>query len=372
MNHDIINSITTAIGCQQCEASLDDSPSDDFCSADCQAAWFAERAKPLTDYTEPVNEPEYVDNQRELHSRETCGACAEGRLCRFDPLAAVIGQMRGQYGSVGYIDETAFQDHEAHNRVLGGQIFTAPVGTPFDATAWEPLGFLNPPDPDAARAAEAPVSGFLTPDVLRRAARRLQRHGSLSPAAQAVHHLVLNGGLPTHMLFEHVPEDSEFARRLRDAAAAIPALQPMPAVSLSFRAVDVDTDAIGRYLFDGAMPVRPTPEAGRRRRASGGSIPRPARVDPPDVRVYIGPGMALLPPELVDHIARVMAQFGQVMAQAWGQIAPAVEQVARMLPELEPDDPRERALWRRRNRNTGPAARNARAPRAINPHRRPR
>jgi hypothetical protein len=39
--------------CQQCGKPLGTSVSDDFCRQECQAAWNAERAKPLSDYREP-------------------------------------------------------------------------------------------------------------------------------------------------------------------------------------------------------------------------------------------------------------------------------------------------------------------------------
>lgn len=49
---DILDRIDAATGCQQCEGPLGDSPSDDFCSARCQANWQAGRAVPLTRYRE--------------------------------------------------------------------------------------------------------------------------------------------------------------------------------------------------------------------------------------------------------------------------------------------------------------------------------
>jgi hypothetical protein len=40
---DIIDVIDKATGCQQCGATLGGSPSDDFCSEDCQHAWLSKR-----------------------------------------------------------------------------------------------------------------------------------------------------------------------------------------------------------------------------------------------------------------------------------------------------------------------------------------
>ncbi|MDX3661303.1 hypothetical protein PV646_28695 [Streptomyces sp. ID05-26A] len=315
MNHDIIDSIAAAIGCQQCEGPLGDSPSDDFCSDYCQAAWTAARTAPLASYSEPEDEPEHVSNLVELHHPETCIACVEGRHRHSWIESAVAAahafeqrqrhaareqapaaqQLLGQHASVGLIDEVTFQAHETANRAVGGQAFIANVGAAFDLNSveWRPLGTVT----------ESTFRGFAQ-EMRRSVESQANRPGS-------------------------------------------------DAVSLSFRAVDVDTEAIRRYYFDGATPIAP---------AAAGS----------GMRVVFGPGVHLLPPELVDHLREIMEVVGRAWAEACRQIAPAVEQVARTLHEVEPDDPQERALWLRRNRNTGPAARNARAPRAINPHRRPR
>ncbi len=40
---DTLAAIDAATGCQQCGGPLGDSPSDDFCGENCQAAWRAER-----------------------------------------------------------------------------------------------------------------------------------------------------------------------------------------------------------------------------------------------------------------------------------------------------------------------------------------
>lgn len=54
---DILARIDAAVGCQQCAGPLGDSPSDDFCSTECQNAWHAARTVELVDYQEPWHRP---------------------------------------------------------------------------------------------------------------------------------------------------------------------------------------------------------------------------------------------------------------------------------------------------------------------------
>lgn len=63
--------IDAVTGCQQCEGSLDDSPSDDFCSQDCQELWHSDRAILLDHYREPYDVPGHVYNLVEHESAET-------------------------------------------------------------------------------------------------------------------------------------------------------------------------------------------------------------------------------------------------------------------------------------------------------------
>ena len=44
---DILDRITEAIGCHQCQGPLGDSPSDDFCGELCWERWHAQHGKPL-------------------------------------------------------------------------------------------------------------------------------------------------------------------------------------------------------------------------------------------------------------------------------------------------------------------------------------
>lgn len=67
--HDIIKAIDAAVGCQNCQYPYDrdNTPSDDFCSPECQQEWHAEHAQvvPLTDYREPWD---YPDGLPGIHS----------------------------------------------------------------------------------------------------------------------------------------------------------------------------------------------------------------------------------------------------------------------------------------------------------------
>lgn len=58
MSDDILAKIDAAVGCHSCAGVLaDDSPSGDFCSAECQAEWHAAHVVPLVGYREPWYRP---------------------------------------------------------------------------------------------------------------------------------------------------------------------------------------------------------------------------------------------------------------------------------------------------------------------------
>lgn len=58
MSDDILAKIDAAVGCHACGGLLaDDSPSGDFCSAECQAEWHATHVVPLVGYREPWYRP---------------------------------------------------------------------------------------------------------------------------------------------------------------------------------------------------------------------------------------------------------------------------------------------------------------------------
>jgi hypothetical protein len=58
MTDNILDRIDAAVGCFNCHGHLaDDSPSGDFCSAECQAEWHASHAVPIERYREPWDRP---------------------------------------------------------------------------------------------------------------------------------------------------------------------------------------------------------------------------------------------------------------------------------------------------------------------------
>jgi hypothetical protein len=58
MTDDILDRIDAAVGCFTCQGVLAaDSPSGDFCSAECQAEWHEGRSAPLQGYWEPWDRP---------------------------------------------------------------------------------------------------------------------------------------------------------------------------------------------------------------------------------------------------------------------------------------------------------------------------
>jgi hypothetical protein len=66
--------------------------------------------------------------------------------------------------------------------------------------------------------------------------------------------------------------------------------------------------------------------------------------------------------ETVAQVARVFGVWAEHLVPA---ATAAVEQLAPLLPETPPTDPRARALWLRQHRNTGPAQKPQRAPREL-------
>lgn len=278
-NRDFIAELDAAIGCQQCGSPLGDSPSDDFCTPDCQAAWSAARTAPLASYSEPDEQAAHVSNLVELHSPETCAACVDGR----------------HSANPRWLDEVAFiHDWAARRRA------------------------------NARRA-----------DTFRR--------------------LYLNG--------------------LMQTAPGVPTPPPIAGqvfVSDVGEAPDLASPnwrELGQPIVPVAIGFDPATENG------SGSIAVVTRRDRVDyVEAIISPGGFLLPSHLVEQMRTVAEEVGQAWADAWRDIGEALvplgEQLERagLIEERPPDDPRERALWLRQHRNTGPAV-SARAPRAINPRR---
>jgi hypothetical protein len=73
---------------------------------------------------------------------------------------------------------------------------------------------------------------------------------------------------------------------------------------------------------------------------------------------------------LQEAFANLAAHMTELARAVFRDLGRAFAEIADLMDSdhLEPEDPRERALWLRRNRNTGPKT-PPRAPRAINPTR---
>ena len=65
----------------------------------------------------------------------------------------------------------------------------------------------------------------------------------------------------------------------------------------------------------------------------------------------------LITPEQAETLAKMFGEFRRAAGEALAAIGPVFEQLreAGVLPETPPEDPREKALWLRQHRNTGPA-----------------
>lgn len=304
VNRDFVAELDAAIGCQQCGGSLDNSPSTDFCSPRCQAAWSAARVQPLTTYVEPDDQPEHVANLVELHSPETCVACVEGR-----------------------------------------------------SHGLRPPWLLEPTFMEALRVA-----------ARRRRAenfRRLYLNG-LVPAVPVVPFTDPEppaGTADRGALVRHTNEPCQVEPLISGQVRIAPAGEPPDPDSPNWR-------AFGQVREGFAIGIDPATREG------GGSLVALRRRDGVDhVEVLLSPGAVVFPPEFVERMRAVNEQIGQAWTDAWRNIAEAVRPFAEhlersgVLEEQPPEDPRERALWLRQHRNTGPAVQ-ARAPRAINPRRR--
>jgi hypothetical protein len=315
-NREFIAELDAAIGCQQCGCPLGDSPSADFCSPRCQTAWSAARAKPLTSYTEPDEQPAHVSNLVELHSPETCVACVEGRSHGLRP-----PWLHGPWAMDALRVAARRQRAESFRRLYLNA--TTHVDAPADAD-----GSLY-----ANRLAEA----------LRRDAQRI--------------------GAAFGALAEHTNEPCRVEPIIDEATwTAVRSEQPAP---------DSPNWRDFGHVRDGfAIGIDPATRDG------GGSMVALTRRDGVDyVEAVLSPGLVVFPPEFGERMREVNEQIGRAWAAAWHDFGPivdeayrAVQPVIESMEEQSPTDPRERALWLRQHRNTGPSA-STRAPRTINPRR---
>lgn len=71
---------------------------------------------------------------------------------------------------------------------------------------------------------------------------------------------------------------------------------------------------------------------------------------------------------MFERFDEMRRQLAATLQPALEQLRPMLEQLQRLTGAAPPTDPRERALWLRRNRNTGPR-RPLRGPRRVDPGR---
>jgi hypothetical protein len=97
----------------------------------------------------------------------------------------------------------------------------------------------------------------------------------------------------------------------------------------------------------------------RRWQAAGRALPGVIPVLDPDV-------VNAMLRQAIEALTQGFAQFGSLFAAIGRALVETTEQIRPLLPERPPEDPMQRALWLRRNRNTGPKQ-IQRAPRSIGP-----
>lgn len=102
----IIDQIDAATGCQHCQRPLGGSVSDDFCSAVCQTAWYAERSEPLVEYREPTDLAAHVSNLVEIQSPETLPFGRNARMADDVEAYAWNGDaLPGEWLPIGWVDD---------------------------------------------------------------------------------------------------------------------------------------------------------------------------------------------------------------------------------------------------------------------------
>lgn len=298
--NDIISTIDTAIGCQQCGRPLGDSPSDDFCSSECQMAWLAARTEALSVYDEPDDLPVHAHNLVELHSPETCVACSERRRRRQIISDAFVAQM--QAAVLAQREAASSRETELELRQRN----------PLARTEFASI------DQDATRVANAWYGRFPQRYVLG-----VDPGGDvIGQQGQVVGHVVARAHAER---FQGVLQ-STVRQLARDAEMPEDWVERHLNITLAGWQVE-----ILRGQYGGWTDVL---------RRQTEQMARPAT-----------------------SLAPIMEQMGRAAADAVAALRPHAESLAPLKP---PADARERALWLRRNRNTGPAT-PARAPRAINP-----
>lgn len=307
-NHDLIGEIDAAIGCQQCGGHLGASPSNDFCSPRCQAAWSAARVQPLTNYVEPYDLPAHVNNQVELYSPEVdpSGEWWQG---------AVIAAHRREARARFEARNRAAASHRPIDNAVAAALAFGARRRP-RAVGVTPDGEVIVRDPSGQPVVIAHVAQR-PGEVVRHTDVHTERHQIAPGVGQHI------GDQLNAAIGGHGVADGAFTSALANMIAEIGRASSLPPEMVaSWMAVP----SIAEQVY----------EAERERVA----------------RIRENQGRLRLVFECVAYDPDAVARL-------------FLNDVVR--PEPAPD-PRQRALELRRNRNTGPAT-SARAPRAINPRR---
>lgn len=206
--------IDAATGCQQCEAPLGGSPSPDFCSDVCQGAYFEARSVPLVGYREPEDLAAHVYNQHEQYSPETTSALAYDYATIFapgaiDPLSFAWQRWQAEALALALTGNVYYQigaDYRVHVPSLTwsiqdeatGHLLVSLPDTPasvqeapgvefdYDFPTTALLAAEEPPPPVMAPVTldieaiqrQVDSGGYLTPERIRRSARRINPRGS--------------------------------------------------------------------------------------------------------------------------------------------------------------------------------------------------
>lgn len=313
---DIIAAIDTATGCQHCGGPLGDSPSDDFCSPEHQAAWLAARTVPLTDHDEPEDLPVHVGNLVELHNPETCVTCTDRTPAAHrhvpDALLALV-----------YAHTAARQARAARPSLSIGPLADA-VHTALDTAVTRPGRSVW-----ATNATGA--------DGFENYRRRWMLGFDGARDTPPVLHSVTDGRI--YVADVDTPYEADGDGGWREFGT----ITDEPAFT---NTAPADTDP--RAVLLGQMGL--------------------AHIDPEAMRAQLAPLAAAF--EAVSESLRPLSAITfEAVQVSWD----AVRRYFGGEPEqaFEPDgpaDPRARALWLRQHRNTGPN-RQHRPPRAINPRR---
>lgn len=122
---DFLDRLDAAIGCQQCEGELGDSPSDDFCGDECRRDWFSARSEPIDEWA-PDAATVYVGRDA-MH-------WYTWRLPRSTGDLDVVGVVFDDARNTAYTDEQrracAVLDHPVRTHHNGARLHSAYIDEP--------------------------------------------------------------------------------------------------------------------------------------------------------------------------------------------------------------------------------------------------